>query len=246
VAGGVYLRAVRVAELWRFPVKSLQGEQLDVATVGTTGIEGDRAYALFDVVTGLGLTARRIPELLDASARRVDVGAPPEIALPDGSIARDDAALSDWLGRRVTLRAAADVVDRRYENPLDAEREADWIVFEGAPGPFHDSARTRVSLVSNGTLGPWDRRRLRANVVLDGEGEDGFVGTTITVGDVALDVVKRIGRCVMITRPQPGAIERDLDVLKRVNHDHDACLGIGALVSRPGTIGVGDLLTPSD
>jgi uncharacterized protein YcbX len=237
---------VRVAELWRFPVKSLQGEQLDVATVATTGIAGDRAYAIFDVATGLGLTARRVPELLEASARLVDDAAPPEIALPDGSIARDDAALSDWLGRRVKLRAAADVVDRRYENPLDAEREADWNVFEGAPGPFHDSARTRVSLVSTGALGEWDRRRFRANVVLDGEGEDAFVGTTITVGEVALDVVKRFGRCVMITRPQPGAIERDLDVLKRVNHDHDGCLAIGALVARSGAIGVGDVLTPSD
>jgi uncharacterized protein YcbX len=237
---------VRVAELWRFPVKSLQGEQLDVATVATTGIAGDRAYAIFDVATGLGLTARRVPELLEASARLVDDAAPPEIALPDGSIARDDAALSDWLGRRVNLRAAADVVDRRYENPLDAEREADWIVFEGAPGPFHDSARTRVSLVSTGALGEWDRRRFRANVVLDGEGEDAFVGTTITVGEVALDVVKRIGRCVIITRPQPGAIARDLAVLKRVNHDHDGCLAIGALVARSGAIGVGDVLTPSD
>jgi hypothetical protein len=112
--GDVYRRAVRVAELWRFPVKSLQGEQLGSATVTAAGIVGDRAFAIFDVATGLGLTARRIPELLDASARVVDDGAPPEITLPDGSIARDDAALSDWLGRRVTLCAAADVVDRRY------------------------------------------------------------------------------------------------------------------------------------
>jgi uncharacterized protein YcbX len=100
--------------------------------------------------------------------------------------------------------------------------------------------------VSTGTLGDWDRRRFRANVVLDGDGEDAFVGTTITVGEVALDVVKRIGRCVMITRPQPGAIERDLDVLKRVNHDHDGCLGIGALVSWSGAIGAGDVLRPRD
>ncbi len=70
----------------------------------------------------------------------------------------------------------ADVVDRRYENPLDADHDADWIVFDGAPGPFHDSARTRVSLVSTGTLGTWDRRRFRANVLLDGDGEDAFVG----------------------------------------------------------------------
>ena len=150
---------MRVAELWRFPVKSLQGEQLDSAAVADGGIVGDRGYAIFDLDTGLGLTARRVPELLFASARLVADDRPPEITLPDGTIACGDAALSHWLGRRVALRAAADVDDRQYENPMDAEHDADWIVFDGAPGPFHDSARTRVSLVSTGTLGEWDRRR---------------------------------------------------------------------------------------
>ena len=236
---------MRVVELWRFPVKSLQGEQLDEAAVDDGGIEGDRGYALFDLDTGLGLTARRVPELLYASARFVDEGRPPEITLPDGTVACGNAALSHWLGRRVELRASSDVAARRYENPLDAEREADWIVFDGAPGPFHDSARTRVSLVSTGTLGEWDRRRFRANVLLDGDGEDAFVGSAITIGEVRLDVVKRIGRCVMITRPQPGEIERDLDVLKVVNRERDGCLAIGARVVQPGTLAVGDEVVAS-
>jgi hypothetical protein len=235
---------VRVAELWRFPVKSLQGEQLDGAAVSDGGIVGDRGYAIFDLDTGLGLTARRVPELLFASARLIAEDRPPEITLPDGTIACGDAALSHWLGRRVALRAASQVDERRYENPLDADHDADWIVFDGAPGPFHDSARTRVSLVSTGTLGPWDRRRFRANVVLDGEGEDAFVGTTIAMGDVQLDVRKRIDRCVIITRPQPGEIERDLDVLRAVNRERQGCLAIGALVARGGTMGVGDEVVP--
>lgn len=231
---------MRVVELWRFPVKSLQGEQLDDATVCDGGIEGDRAFALFDVGTGFGLTARRVPELLYASARFRGADSRPEITLPDGRVACDDDALSDWLGRRVELRASTDVAERRYENPLDAEREADWIVFDGAPGPFHDSARTRVSLVSTGTIGEWDPRRFRANVLLDGGGEDGFVGSTIAIGAVRLDVVKRIGRCVIITRPQPGQIERDLDVLKVVNRERDGCLAIGARVVQAGAMRVGD------
>jgi len=235
---------VRVVELWRFPVKSLQGEQLDDATVGDGGIEGDRAYALFDLDTGLGLTARRVPELLYASARYRGAHARPEITLPDGEVACHDDALSDWLGRRVELRTSTYVAVRRYENPLDAEREADWIVFDGAPGPFHDSARTRVSLVSTGTLGEWDRRRFRANVLLDGAGEDAFVGSTIEIGDVRLDVVKRIGRCVMITRPQPDHIERDLDVLRVVNRRHDGCLAVGARVGKAGAIEVGNEVIP--
>jgi uncharacterized protein YcbX len=231
---------VRVAELWRYPVKSLQGEQLDGAAVTDSGIVGDRAYAIFDLDTGLGLTARRVPELLFASARLVAPDRPPEITLPDGSIACGDTALSHWLGRRVALRAAADVEERRYENPLDAEHDADWVVFDGAPGPFHDSARTRVSLVSTGTLGAWDRRRFRANVLLDGEGEDELVGSQITIGDATLDIVKRLLRCVITTRPQPDGIERDLDVFKTINRERDGCLAIGALVAQPGTMAVGD------
>jgi uncharacterized protein YcbX len=234
---------VRVAELWRFPVKSLQGEQLDDAAVGADGIEGDRAFAIFDLDSGLGLTARRWPELLFASARHVGVGVRPEITLPDGTVALDDDALCDWLGRRVALRAADEVEERGYENPLDGELEADWIVFRGAPGPFHDSSRTRVSLVSTGTIGDWDRRRFRANVLLDGAGEDALVGRTVALGDVHLDVVKRIGRCVMITRPQPGCIERDLDVLRTVNRERNGSLAVGALVTRPGVVRVGDALS---
>jgi uncharacterized protein YcbX len=236
---------VRVAELWRYPVKSLQGEQLDGAAVSDGGIVGDRGYAIFDVHTGLGLTARRVPELLFASARLVAEGRPPEITLPDGTIACGDAALSHWLGRRVALRAASEVDERRYENPMDVEHDADWIVFDGAPGPFHDSARTRVSLVSTGTLGAWDRRRFRANVLLDSAGEDALVGTSIAIGGVHLDVVKRIDRCVIITRPQPGEIARDLDVLRVVNRERQGCLAIGALVAREGTMAMGDQVVPA-
>ena len=235
---------MRVAELWRYPVKSLQGEQLDGAAVTDGGIADDRAYAIFDLDTGFGLTARRVPELLFASARLMGDDRPPEITLPDGTIACGDAALSHWLGRRVALRAAAEVDERQYENPMDAEHDADWIVFDGAPGPFHDSARTRVSLVSTGTLGDWDPRRFRANVLLDGTGEDELVGSTIGIGGVRLDVVKRVSRCVIITRPQSGEIERDLDVLRTVNRERAGCLAIGALVSGTGTMGVGDEIVP--
>ncbi len=61
--------------------------------------EGDRRYAIFDVATGFGLTARRAPEMLFASARTTGDGV--EITLPDGTVAPDDAALSSWSGRPV-------------------------------------------------------------------------------------------------------------------------------------------------
>jgi uncharacterized protein YcbX len=236
---------MRVLELWRYPVKSLQGEQVDSVAVSADGLEGDRRFAIYDVETGLGLTARRVPELLFASARWRDDGMV-EITLPDGSSPRDDDALSAWLGRRVALRSCDAEVERRYENPVvdfEQETEREWAPFLGAPRAFHDSPRVRVSLVSTATIGSWDRRRFRSNVLLEGEGEDSLVGSRITLGDAELDVGMRIERCVMTVRPQPGGIERDLGVLRTIARERDACLAVGALVSAPGVIRVGDTLS---
>jgi uncharacterized protein YcbX len=231
---------MRVAELWRFPVKSLGGERLDAADIESEGISGDRRYALFDMQTGFGLTARRVPELLFASARLVDHSV--EITLPDGSVARDNATLSAWLGRRVELRDASFAGTRTFEVPLDIDTEAEesWVTWNGPRGPFHDSPRHRVSLLSRATIGDWDARRFRANVVLDGEGEDDFVGSQITIGSARLDVLKQIDRCVMVTRPQPGGIQRDLDVLKTINDERAGNLAVGAVVLEPGALAVGD------
>jgi hypothetical protein len=238
---------MRIAELWRYPVKSLQGEQLASAALTAEGVEGDRRYAIYDVETGFGLTGRRVPELLFASARLLDDGEV-EIRLPDGSPAADDGALSAWLDRPVTLRSADTGAARRYENVVDFEHEpiSRWNPFDGANGAFHDSAGARVSLVSRATIGDWDRRRFRSNVLLDGEGEDGLVGASVAVGDAELDVGMRIERCVMTTRAQAGGIERDLSVLRTIARERGACLAVGALVTRPGTISVGDMLRSAE
>jgi uncharacterized protein len=236
---------VRVAELWRYPVKSLQGERLRSAEVGPEGLAGDRQWALFDAATGFGLTARRLPDLLFLTGRRRLDGRA-EVVLPDGSVTSDDAVLSGWLGRPVALRAAADAPgERLYENPNEVGEagEYDWDAFPGARGAFHDSSRTRVSLVSTETLGSWDRRRFRANVVLEGAGEDALVGRRVRLGGAELDVVKQVDRCVMVTRPQPGGIGRDNGVLKTIHRERDGCLAIGALVARAGTVAVDDELT---
>ena len=234
---------MRVVELWRFPVKSLGGERLPAADVGPEGLAGDRQWALFDLGTGFGLTARRVPDLLFATARlRPDGGV--EVVLPDGTVTADDDVLSAWVGRPVALRAAAETAgSRRYENPLDVEADADWQPFEGAGGAFHDNADFRVTLVSAGTLRDWDRRRFRANVVLEGEGEDALVGRGIRLGSVELRVGASIDRCVMVTRPQAGGIGRDTGVLKTLHRERGGLLAVGATVRTPGTVGAGDPLT---
>jgi hypothetical protein len=231
---------MQVREIWRFPVKSMGGEVLDEVEVSLTGLTGDRGFALFDSTSGFGMTARRVPEMLHASASlRPDGGV--RITLPDGSVAVDDEALSDWLGRSVTLRSAGEPGARRYENPADFEDEqGTWEPFDGSRGAFHDSARANLSLVSLHTTGSWDRRRFRANLVVHGQAEDNLVGQRVTIGSAQLDVRMRIGRCVMVTRSQPDGIERDLDVLRMIHRERQGYLAVGASVATCGRLRVGD------
>lgn len=229
-------------------MKSLQGERVESAEVGPRGLAGDRGWALFDVATGFGLTARRMPALLMASARLTDGDGPGvEIVLPDGTVTAEDDVLSDWLGRRVALRGADDDVgERRYENPSDIETEApaSWAAFRGTAGAFHDSVA--VTLVSRATLAGEPTRRFRTNVVLTGgPGEDDLVGRTVRIGEVAVDVTAQVSRCVMVTRPQPGGLARDRELLRRIHRERGGMLAVGGSVTRPGTARVGDELVPA-
>jgi uncharacterized protein YcbX len=242
---------MRVLELWRYPVKSLQGERLESAEIGPEGIAGDRQWALFDAATGFGLTARRVPDLLFGAARLGPDGGV-EVVLPDGTVTCDDDVISGWLGRSVTLRPAGGPGRPRYESPDDDLAEASsgkgatrWHDWQGAPGAFHDNAGARVSLVSTGTLGTWDRRRFRANVLLEGAGEGGLVGTQVRLGEAVLDIGDPIPRCVMVTRPQPGGIARDTGVLKTIHRERGGDLAVAALVHRPGSVRTGDVLEPT-
>ncbi len=235
---------MRITELWRYPVKSMQGESLAAARIGPHGIEGDRGFALLDRTSGMTLTARREPPLLYATGHLV--GAQVVVRLPNGVETDDDEVLSAWIGRDVALVAASDDT-ATYEIAADAEHEdvSPWHRWNGPGGAFHDSARARVSIIGEQTLRDWPVRRFRPNVVVGGGGEDDLVGSVVRIGtEVELDVVAQIQRCVMVTRPQPGGIERDLDVLRTVNRERGALLGVGALVNAGGTITVGDTLLP--
>ncbi|MEZ5375251.1 MAG: MOSC N-terminal beta barrel domain-containing protein [Acidimicrobiales bacterium] len=232
-----------IAQIWRYPVKSLGGERLDEVEITDTGLHGDRGWGLLHVASGKILTARRRPELLFASAKLVD--GRPEIILPDGSVAGDDAALSAWLGEPIELRRAGADTSGTFESPTDAEHEdaAPWVSWSGPTGSFHDSTKSRVSMVSTTSLGEWDIRRFRTNLVLDGSGEDDLVGSNVRIGSSATLVMnKPIDRCVMITRPQPG-LERDLDVLRTINAERGSNLSVGGNVLASGTIRLGDAVT---
>jgi uncharacterized protein YcbX len=77
-------------------------------------------------------------------------------------------------------------------------------------------------------------------VLLEGEGEDALIGSSIALGSAILDVGMRIQRCVITTRQQPGGIERDLSVMRTIARERNARLAVGALVSQPGLVHVGD------
>jgi len=228
-----------VRELWRYPVKSMGGEQLTACDVQEHGLQGDRGWGIVDVATGTVLTGRRAPELLFASATLRDDGQV-EIQLPDGRMTDSSEVLSAWLQRDVRLQRAGDE-GGVYENPRDAEGETDWVSWQGPAHAWHDSPQARVSLVSTATIGNWDRRRFRPNIVLQGADEDALVETRVHLGTTTLEVMARIARCVMVTRPQPG-VERDLEVLRTIHRDRQSRLAIGAVVAQPGRIELGDEL----
>jgi uncharacterized protein YcbX len=115
----------QVAELWRYPVKSLGGERLAHAEVGVRGLLGDRLWAVRDLEHDITASARRLPKLLTALARypgSVPSDAGPgnvpeiEITFPDGTVMSSsdgqvNTKLSELAGRDVKLTALPPVED---------------------------------------------------------------------------------------------------------------------------------------
>lgn len=110
----------KVASLWRYPVKSMRGEELPAAELTEYGLLGDRAYALIDGADGKVATAKnpgKWPTLFGFRATFIDqpahgaARAAVRITLPDGSTITStssecDQVLSKILSRAVTLAAA--------------------------------------------------------------------------------------------------------------------------------------------
>ena len=245
---------MHVAQLWRHPVKSFQGEQVSDVVVEHDGLWGDRQWGVRDAATGRVLTGRREPRLLHASARLVANEA--ELNLPTGEVCRGagpatDDALSAWLGARVSLVAAASQLPAQAEYFADATDDASAAIEWTMPsGRFVDAAPllvlTTASLQFGASLYPagnWDVRRFRPNVLVDidrvGWTEDSWCGRTVHIGDVELVPQQACVRCTMVTRPQPG-LERDIDVYRTVARHHNGNLGVWTAVQTPGSIRVGD------
>ncbi|MGH7321531.1 MAG: MOSC domain-containing protein [Candidatus Rokuibacteriota bacterium] len=182
-----------VTALWRYPVKSMQGEELGAAEVTARGLLGDRAYALVDRADGKAATAknpRKWPTLFGFRAAFIE---PPRlgasvpavrITLPDGTIAMSqhvevNQVLSKALNRTVTLTAvggghAGSVEAEEYWPDMEGLDHRDTVTdFPLPEGTFFDVAMVHV--LTTTTLarlhqlyppGRFEIARFRPNIVV--------------------------------------------------------------------------------
>jgi uncharacterized protein YcbX len=184
-----------IVSLWRYPVKSMQGEELNASAVSERGLLGDRAYALVDAVDGKIASAknpRKWPHLFAFRAGYAEVpraevpragGATPpvRITLPDGTLSGSDqpdlpSLLGPILGRAVALRAASSDKPQleAYWPDVEGLENRDTVTDVTMPaGTFFDLAT--VHLLTTATLdrlrelypqGRFEVRRFRPNIVV--------------------------------------------------------------------------------
>jgi hypothetical protein len=259
-----------VASIWRYPVKSMMGEELNASDVTERGLLGDRAYALVDSSDGKVASAknpRKWPHLFDFRAtyieppRAAGKGPRVRIALPDGTTLTSDQKdlnqiLSKALNRDVTLGAVqrGAVNAEEYWPDMEGLDHRDTVTdFTLPEETFFDCAV--VHLLTTATLdrlrelypqGRFEARRFRPNIVVQlGSGEKSFaenawIQQTLQVGDEVRLHVT--GPCprCVMTTLPQGDLPKDPDVLRTAAQHNRANVGVYAAVLRGGTIRRGD------
>lgn len=229
-----------VHEIWRYPVKSMQGERLEKCAIDPGGLIGDRGWALRDEQAGKTCSAKQHWKLLLCSARYLEEPTETniphvEITLPDGSTCRSDQndtaeKLSNYLERPVTLAP-----------PQPAGNYFDV-------GPYH--LLTTASINALRTLLPEskiDCRRFRPNILIQtppstiGFVEFGWTGSAIRLGDITMTAGGPVPRCGMTSSPQPN-LPKDPEVIGTLISETDKKLGIYSCTGHSGIIQVGDAL----
>ena len=243
----------QVVELWRYPVKSMAGGAHEELDVGAFGVVDDRSNGVLDCTSGTILSAKREGRLLDA--RAAFVANDLVVTLCDGREYERgpelDEALSDWLGRAVRVVQAATFGSATFECPVDFERDdSDLVSWVGVGYSFVDESPlhllSTVDLVGLRDERPdldWDVRRFRPNVVIDVALGALTPGRRLRLGAVEVEITDGCSRCVMTTRPQPGGLERELDILRHVAREHNGVLGARARVVTPGRVHLGDAVS---
>ena len=257
-----------VAALWRYPVKSMQGEELNATEVTMAGLLGDRRFAIVDPATGKIAGAknpRKWPGFFQFRASYVSPPLPGaalpavRVTLADGTSVTSAEAelpklLSEALGRDVVFSGATDSTSASGEDyVIDADEVVEWDL---PPGTFFDCAP--VHLVTTATLdtlrslypsGRFEPRRFRPNIIVatgpdvSGFVENSWVGREVAIGDsVRLRVFMATGRCVMTTLPQFD-LPKDSGILRTAAQHNGAAVGVYAEVLSGGPVRRGDLVT---
>lgn len=143
----------RVVSIWRYPVKSMAGEQIAVASLGPLGLHGDRTWAVRDVELDATTSAKRLPSLMWCTARYAAEPSPdagpgraPEVIIgfPDGrEVSSSDPSvhqvLSGYLDRDVELRALPPVSDKdSYRGPMATKSDLRTIFGLAPDDPLPD------------------------------------------------------------------------------------------------------------
>src|SRR6266478_1969668 len=259
-----------VVSLWRYPVKSMMGEELNATEVTERGLLGDRAYALVDSSAGKAATAknpRKWPRLFYFRATFVEPASaaakvpPVRIAFPDRTTVTSDQGnlnqiLSKALNREVTLGAArrGTVNAEEYWPDIEGLGHRDTVTdFTLPEETFFDCAM--VHLLTTATLdrlrelypqGRFEVRRFRPNIVVQlASGEKGFAENTWVGHTLAIGAEVRLnitGPCsrCVMTTLAQGDLPKDPGILRTAAQHNKVQVGVYAAVVRGGTIRRGD------
>jgi uncharacterized protein YcbX len=268
-SSSVTTEAGTVVGLWRYPVKSMMGEELNRTEITERGLLGDRQFALVDAATGKVAGAknpRKWGNFFDFRAAYVE---PPEanatlpavrLTLPNGTALTSESenvneVLSGALGRAVELtqaRAEQESSAEEYVPDIEGLEHRDTVTeWELPAGTFYDLAV--VHLLTTATLdrlrelypaGRFEARRFRPNIVIStaerGFVENDWLGRTVTVGNtVRLRITRPCPRCVMTTLAQ-GDLPKDPGILRTAAQNNAANVGVYADVISAGAIHRGD------
>lgn len=208
---------MHVAELWRYPVKSLRGESLAEAELTEAGLAGDR---LVQAVRSSGrvFTARTHKRMLGLQGGLDADGSPTIDGLPWDE--------PETLRR---IRAAT-------------EPDAELVYYDGVGPQRFDVLPLSVATDGGVEAVGVDRRRFRANVYLagvEGLAERGWVGRALQLGDAVVGVRQVRGRCVMTTY-DPDTLEQDISVLQKIYFELGGRTALDCYVVEPGRVRVGD------
>jgi uncharacterized protein YcbX len=243
------MTAASVVQLWRYPIKSMAGEQVPRLAIGHGSVVGDRAYGFVEVDTGRLVSAKRYGALLECRARSTTSGV--EATFPDGTVISDPDELS-W---RASALLGREVRFVRHTDP-----DAQSVVAMAAPETLADFAPLHLLAVSalaqvaaEHPVGVWDPRRFRPNVLIDDvgqhDGTEGWLGCNVHLGaQVVVHAVIPTPRCVMTTRAQ-GELPRDPAILRTLARSRrrdvgpfgeSPAIGSYAEVVAPGVVRQGD------